>query len=45
MKWHSVSDGHKAFSSKGESLIGIMELQWLEHLWSHENTFETGSSR
>ena len=21
-----------------------VELQWLEHLWNHENMFETGSS-
>ena len=21
-----------------------VELQWLEHLWDHENIFETGSS-
>ena len=23
-------------------LIYTVEIQWLEHLWSHENMFETG---
>ena len=23
----------------------IVELQWLEHLWNHENMFETGVVR
>ena len=25
--------------------IYIVELQWLEHLWNHENMFETGEVR
>ena len=25
-------------------LENTVELQWLEHLWTHENMFETGSS-
>ena len=28
---HSVSDGQKTCNSKGVSLIGTVELQWLEH--------------
>ena len=24
---------------------GTIELQWLEHLWNHENVFETGVVR
>ena len=24
---------------------GTAELQWLEHLWNHENMFETGVVR
>ena len=25
--------------------LGTVELQWLEHLWKHENMFETGVVR
>ena len=27
------------------SIITTVELQWLEHLWNHENMFETGMVR
>ena len=26
-------------------LLNIVEVQWLEHLWNHENMFETGVVR
>ena len=26
-------------------LLCTVELQWLEHLWDHENKFETGVVR
>ena len=26
-------------------LLNTVELQWLEHLWNHENMFETGVFR
>ena len=26
-------------------ILIIVELQWLEHLWNHENMFETGAIR
>ena len=26
-------------------IINTVELQWLEHLWDHENMFETGVVR
>ena len=26
-------------------IINTVELQWLEHLWNHENMFETGVVR
>ena len=25
--------------------VNAVELQWLEHLWNHENMFETGFVR
>ena len=28
-----------------DSLPYTVELQWLEHLWNHENMFETGVVR
>ena len=28
-----------------DSLLDTVELQWLEHLWNHENMFETGVVR
>ena len=28
-----------------DSLPCTVELQWLEHLWNHENMFETGVVR
>ena len=28
-----------------DSLPYTVELQWLEHRWNHENTFETGVVR
>ena len=28
-----------------ESIPNTVELQWLEHLWDHENEFETGVVR
>ena len=33
---------------EGKNLLGgdhTVELQWLEHLWDHENKFETGVVR
>ena len=26
-------------------MVNTVELQWLEHLWNHENMFETGVGR
>ena len=34
----SVFNGSKL---EGFSLLTTVELQWLEHLWDHENMFET----
>ena len=33
--------------SNQKNVISIVtaELQWLEHLWNHENIFETGEVR
>ena len=28
-----------------QCIIDIVELQWLEHLWDHENMFEAGVVR
>ena len=28
-----------------DSLPYTVELQWLEHLWNHENVFEKGAVR
>ena len=28
-----------------ETFKHTVELQWLEHLWNHENKFETGVAR
>ena len=34
--------GHKTVS---DFEVNKVELQWLEHLWYHENMFETGVVR
>ena len=39
---HSIQKLHK--HEKAHRAIAI-ELQWLEHLWNHENMFETGVVR
>ena len=32
-------------NSKNFGLLSTVELQWLEHLWDHENIFERGVVR
>ena len=31
-----------AFVQSDQSFLFTVELQWPEHLWNHENMFETG---
>ena len=31
--------------ASASNIIITVELQWLEHLWNHENMFETGVVR
>ena len=33
---------HRGLHISKAPLLYIAELQWLEHLWNHENMFETG---
>ena len=32
-------------SNNNNNSINTVELQWLEHVWNHENMFETGEVR
>ena len=47
-QWVVCTQQMSASESESELLRMIrpktitVELQWLEHLWNHENTFETG---
>ena len=33
------------YRSQTVKVVNTVEFQWLEHLWSHENMFETGVVR
>ena len=39
-----LGEGILSITMKQSSLITV-ELQWLEHLWDHENMFESGVVR
>ena len=40
-----INEGHQHYHIFALSQQYIVELQWLEQLWNHENMFETGVVR
>ena len=43
LKW--ITEQRNPNGGFSSTQVYTVELQWLEHLWSHENMFETGIVR